>query len=74
MLNDANAAAAENAKNADALIAAENARVEDAKKAAAAKITDILFNMFFIVSMFYFVYVFEIRRSAQDNNKMLKMT
>ena len=37
MLNDANAAAAENAKNADSLIAAENARVEDAKKAAAAK-------------------------------------
>ena len=39
MLNDANAAATENAKNADSLIAAENARVEDAKKAAAAKIT-----------------------------------
>ena len=34
MLTEANAAAAENAKNADALIAAENARVEDAKKAA----------------------------------------
>ena len=41
MLTDANAAAAENAKNADALIAAENARVEDAKKAAAAKITEL---------------------------------
>lgn len=41
MLNDANAAAAENAKNADALIAAENERVEDAKKAAAARITDL---------------------------------
>ena len=41
MLNDANFAAAENAKNADALIAAENARVEEAKKAAAAKITDL---------------------------------
>ena len=41
MLTDANAAAAENAKNADALIAAENARVEDAKKAAAAQITDL---------------------------------
>ena len=41
MLNDANAAAAENAKNADALIAAENERVEEAKKAAAAKITEI---------------------------------
>ena len=41
MLNDANAAAAENARNADALIAAENARVEDAKKAAAARIDEI---------------------------------
>ncbi len=41
MLNDANFAAAENAKNADALIAAENARVEEAKQAAAAKITDL---------------------------------
>ena len=41
MLTDANAAANENAKNADALIAAENARVEDAKKAAAAKITEL---------------------------------
>ena len=41
MLSDANAAAAENAKTADALIAAENARVEDAKKAAAAKITEL---------------------------------
>ena len=41
MFNDANAAAAENAKNAGTLIAAENARVEDAKKAAAAKINEI---------------------------------
>ncbi len=41
MLNDANAAAAENAKNADVLIAAENARVEEAKKVAAAKITEL---------------------------------
>ena len=41
MLTDANAAAMENAKNADALIAAENARVEDAKKAATAKIEEI---------------------------------
>jgi len=41
MLSEANAAAVENAKNADALIAAENARVEDAKKAAAAKITEL---------------------------------
>ena len=38
MLTDANAAAAENAKNADALIAAENARVEEARQAAARKI------------------------------------
>ncbi len=41
MLNEANAAAAENSKNADALIAQENARVEEAKQAAAAKITQI---------------------------------
>lgn len=38
MLNDANLAAAENAKNNDSLIAAENERVEDARKAAAEKI------------------------------------
>ena len=41
MIIDANAAAVENAKNADALIAAENERVEDARKAAAAKITEL---------------------------------
>ena len=41
MLIEANAAAAENAKNADALIAAENARVEEARVEAAAKITDL---------------------------------
>ena len=41
MLSDANMAAAENAKNASALIAEEDARVEDAKKAAAAKIEQI---------------------------------
>jgi len=41
MLSDANATAAENAKNADAMIASENARVEDAKKAAAARIDEI---------------------------------
>ncbi len=41
MLSDANAAAAENAKNADALIAAENARVEEARKVAAEKITEL---------------------------------
>ena len=41
MIIDANAAAVENAKNADALIAAENERVEDARKAAAAKISEL---------------------------------
>ena len=41
MLSDANAVAAENAKNADAIIASENERVEDAKKAAAARIDEI---------------------------------
>ena len=41
MLSDANLAAAENAKNAVTLIAAENARAEEAKKAAAARITEI---------------------------------
>ena len=41
MLIEANAAAAENAKNADALIAAENARVEEARVIAAAKITEL---------------------------------
>ena len=38
MLNDANATAAENIKNSDALIAAEEARVEEARKLACAKI------------------------------------
>ena len=38
MLNDANAAAVENAKNADAMIAAEKARVEEAKKTACSMI------------------------------------
>ena len=41
MLSDANAAASENAKNADSLIAAENARVEDAKKVATARIDEM---------------------------------
>ena len=41
MLNDANQAAAENAKNADALISAENDRVEEARQAAAAKIDEL---------------------------------
>ncbi len=41
MLIDANAAAAENAKNADALILAENERVEEARQAAQLKIEEL---------------------------------
>ncbi len=41
MLIDANAAAAENAKNADALIIAENERVEEARQAAQLKIEEL---------------------------------
>ena len=41
MLTEANAAAIENAKNADAMIAAEQARVEDARRDACAKIDAI---------------------------------
>jgi cell division initiation protein len=41
MLNEANVAAAENAKNNDSLIAAENERVEAARKAASEKIIEI---------------------------------
>ena len=41
MLSDASVAAAENAKNADALIAAENDRVEQARKAASEKILSL---------------------------------
>lgn len=41
MLTEANATAAENLKNSDALIAAEEARVEEAKKVAAAKIDEL---------------------------------
>ena len=41
MPNDANQAAAENAKNAVSLIAAENARVEEAKKASGQRISEI---------------------------------
>lgn len=41
MLSDANAAAMENAKNADVLIAAENARVEEARQMAAVKIEEL---------------------------------
>ena len=42
MLTDANAAAIENAKHADAMIAAEEARVEEAKKTACAKIDSLM--------------------------------
>ena len=45
MLNDANAAAAENARNAGSLIAAENARVEAAKQASAQRIEEIQTQM-----------------------------
>ena len=41
MLNNANAAAAENAKNATVLIAEENERVEEARRVAAAKIEEL---------------------------------
>ena len=41
MLSEANVAAAENAKNNDVLIAAENERVEAARKAASEKILEI---------------------------------
>ena len=41
MLNDANNAALENAKNADSLIAAENDRVEEARQVAFLKIGEI---------------------------------
>ena len=41
MLTDANAAAIENAKNSDAMIAEEAARVEEAKRTATAKILKI---------------------------------
>ena len=41
MLREANAAAIESAKNADAMIAAEEARVEEAKKHACTKIDEL---------------------------------
>lgn len=41
MLTDANVAAQENTRNADAMIAVENARVEEAKKTAVAKIDEL---------------------------------
>ncbi len=42
MLSEANDTALENAKNADALVAAENDRIEEAKQAACAKIEELL--------------------------------
>ena len=42
MLNDANAAAQDSAKNADTLIEAENARVEEARQTAAVKIDELM--------------------------------
>ena len=41
MLTEANLAAAETARNASTMVAEENARVEDAKRLAAAKINEI---------------------------------
>jgi len=41
MLSEANNIATENAKNADALVEAENARVEEARKIADAKIAEL---------------------------------
>ena len=41
MLSTASNTAADNAKNTDALIAAENARVEEARQAAAARINEL---------------------------------
>lgn len=41
MLGEANATASRNVSNADALIVAENARVEEARRASAGKITEI---------------------------------
>ena len=45
MLADANQAAAENTKNANALIAAEDQRVDDARRLAAAKIEELEFQL-----------------------------
>ena len=41
MIGDANAVAEENTRNADALIAAEHARVDEARRAAVTKINEI---------------------------------
>lgn len=41
MLNKASATASESSKNTEAMVAAENERVEEARRAAAAKITEL---------------------------------
>lgn len=51
MLSDANQAAAENARNATNLIAEEKARVEEARRIAAAKISDLQLQLSHCVEM-----------------------
>ena len=51
MLSDANHAAAENARNATNLIAEEKARVEEARRIAAAKISDLQLQLSHCVEM-----------------------
>jgi cell division initiation protein len=51
MLSDANSAAAENARNATNLIAEETARVEEARRIAAAKISDLQLQLSSCVDM-----------------------
>lgn len=51
MLSDANQAAAENARNATNLIAEESARVEEAKRAAAARISQMQLELNHLVDM-----------------------
>lgn len=51
MLSDANQAAAENARNATNLIAEEKARVDEARRIAAAKISDLQLQLNHCVEM-----------------------
>ena len=51
MLSDANQAAAENARNATNLIAEEKARVDEARRIAAAKISDLQLQLSHCVEM-----------------------
>ena len=51
MLSDANQAAAENARNASNLIAEEKARVDEARRIAAAKISDLQLQLTHCVEM-----------------------